>query len=61
MSDNKQIVVLLIIVTFIGLAGLFLTGGSAWICDLGGCGSVYVDSYRADLYMNGTLDERFIY
>lgn len=30
-------------------------------CGIGGCGDVYVENYRADLYMNGTLEENFVY
>lgn len=54
-------------VLFIGLFGLLLTGGLPGV-EVGlPSGSVvagkdvYVDSYSADLYFNGTLKEKFIY
>ncbi|HIH44395.1 MAG TPA: DUF2207 domain-containing protein [Candidatus Methanoperedenaceae archaeon] len=62
-SEKKQIAILLVVVTLIGMAGLFLTGGFSniiGICTFG-CGDVYVDSYSADLYLNGTLEETFVY
>ncbi len=64
MSEKNQILILLIIVTLVGFVGLFLTGGMAGMesaCGLGGCGDVYVDSYSANLYLNGTLEENFGY
>ncbi|MCE8423790.1 MAG: DUF2207 domain-containing protein, partial [Candidatus Methanoperedens sp.] len=64
MNENKEIVILLIAVAFIGLAGLYLTGGLPGMenaCGLGGCGDVYVNSYSANLYLNGTLEENFVY
>ncbi|MCZ7380299.1 MAG: DUF2207 domain-containing protein [Candidatus Methanoperedens sp.] len=62
MSESRQIITLLIVVALIGLSGLFIVdsldiGGP---CSLG-CSEVYVDSYRGDLYLNGTLDEKFIW
>ena len=30
-------------------------------CGLGGCGDVYVETYSANLYLNGTLEENFVY
>ncbi|HMB45008.1 MAG TPA: hypothetical protein VKL21_04215, partial [Candidatus Methanoperedens sp.] len=64
MNENKEIVILLIVVALIGLSGLYLTGGISGTenaCGLGGCGDVYVDSYSANLYLNGTLEENFVY
>ncbi|VVB56421.1 Uncharacterised protein [uncultured archaeon] len=64
MNENKEIVILLIIVALIGLAGLYLTGGFPGMenaCGLGGCGDVYVETYNANLYLNGTLEENFVY
>ncbi len=61
MSETKQIVILLIVVTLIGFVGLYLTEGITGACGIEGCGDVYVDSYRADLYLNGTLYENFVY
>ena len=61
MNENKEIVILLIVVALIGLSGLYLTGGTENACGLGGCGDVYVDSYSANLYLNGTLEENFVY
>ncbi len=63
MGETKQIIILLIVVTLIGIAGLYITGslpGMESACSLG-CGDVYVESYRADLYLNGTLYENFVY
>jgi uncharacterized membrane protein len=55
-------------VLFIGLLGLLLTGGlPGWVeaglpVDMVTAGKdVYVDDYSADLYLNGTLKENFIY
>jgi len=64
LSETKQVIILVVIVTLIGLAGLFLAGiipDPANACGPGDCGDVYVDSYRADLYLNGTLLENFVY
>jgi len=64
LNEKKEIVILLIVVALIGLAGLYLTGGLPGrenACGLGGCGDVYVDSYNANLYLNGTLEENFVY
>ncbi len=64
LSEYKQMVILLVIVAFVGLTGLFLTdnlSGKALACGLKGCGDVYVDSYRAELSLNGTLEEDFLY
>ncbi len=59
MSEEKQITVLVIAVALIGITGLYLTGGlnsSGSACILG-CGDVYVESYRADLYLDGKLEK----
>jgi len=64
LNEKKEIVILLIIVSLIGLAGLYMIGGIPGMqsaCHLGGCGDVYIDSYSADLYLNGTLEENFVY
>lgn len=54
-------------VLFIGLLGLLLTGGLPGVeihlpsGDVVAGKDVYVDDYSADLYLNGTLKESFIY
>ena len=60
MNENKEIIILLIVVTLIGFSGLYVAGMQN-ACGLSGCGDVYVDSYSANLYLNGTLEENFIY
>jgi len=59
LSEERQIAILILLVILIGAGGLFLTGGSAGLT--GGYGDVYVESYKADLYQNGTLEETFVY
>ncbi len=60
-------VVVIAAVLFIGLLGLLLTGGLPGVefglpSDMMVAGKdVYVDDYKADLYLNGTLKESFIY
>ena len=65
MGEERQAAALIGLVFLVGLVGLFLTGG---IPGMGGSfapgislGDVYVDSYRADIYLNGTLAEQFVY
>ncbi|HUV79647.1 MAG TPA: DUF2207 domain-containing protein [Candidatus Bathyarchaeia archaeon] len=55
MSEKRQLAILIFVVFLIGFAGVFLA--AAITC----YGDVYVDSYQADLYPNGTLEETFIY
>jgi uncharacterized membrane protein len=64
LNENKQIALLIIVVTIIGLAGFYLAGdmhGIVKTCGLGSCRDVYVDNYRAELFLNGTLKENFVY
>ena len=71
MREERQIAVLITSVFLIGAVGLLLTeeiiGSPAKytksISDqpLAIRGDVYVDEYRADFYLNGTLEERFVY
>ncbi|MCX6675487.1 MAG: hypothetical protein NTW84_03605 [Methanothrix sp.] len=65
MSEDRQAAIVIGLVFLIGVAGLFLTGGLPGVKGFSesgfGLGDVYVDSYRADLYLNGTLAEQFIY
>ncbi len=67
MSETRQITIVIASVFLIGLLGLLLTGGLPGVNVGIPSGSViagkdvYVDSYSADLYLNGTLKERFIY
>jgi uncharacterized membrane protein len=65
MSEERQAAAWIGLVFLVGLVGLFLTGG---LPGMGGSfasgvtlGDVYVDSYRADIYLNGTLVEQFVY
>ncbi|MFA6373425.1 MAG: DUF2207 domain-containing protein, partial [Methanothrix sp.] len=65
MGEERQAAALIGLVFLVGLLGLFLTGG---IPGLEGSfapgislGDVYVDSYKADIYLNGTLMEQFVY
>ena len=65
MNEERQAAILIGIVALIGLGGLYLTGGIPFLEEPFPAGlflgDVYVDSYRADLYLNGTLAERFDY
>ncbi|HID96572.1 MAG TPA: DUF2207 domain-containing protein, partial [Thermodesulfobacteriaceae bacterium] len=64
MNENKQIALLIIVVTVTGLSGFFLAGdmhGLVKACGLVSCGDVYVENYRAELFLNGTLKENFVY
>lgn len=65
MREEQQITAMMVVVFIIGLAGLFLMGGVPGIASnsayLGKTNAVYIDDYRADLYLNGTLDEHFKY
>jgi uncharacterized membrane protein len=49
-----------ILIGFAG-AGLLLAGGIPGLGGTGGYGDIYVESYQADLYPDGTLEETFIY
>jgi len=61
LSENKQIAILLIVVTLIGIAGHILQVLACWTPVLRWMRDVYVDSYRADLYLNGKIEENFVY
>jgi len=68
LREDKQILVLISSVFLIGIVGLFLTGGFGATNEevavkpsFSGGGDVYVEEYRADLYLNGTLKESFLY
>ncbi len=65
MNDERQAAAYIGLVILIGLVGLFLTGGIPGLNVLSetsiGLGDVYVDNYRADIYLNGTLAEQFVY
>lgn len=67
MSETRQLAIVIAAVLFIGLFGLLLTGGLPGEKVGLPAGSViagkdvYVDDYSADLYLNGTLKEKFIY
>ncbi|MBC7121212.1 MAG: DUF2207 domain-containing protein [Candidatus Methanosuratus sp.] len=71
MNELRQVSILIGIVTLIGIAGLYLTGGIPFLMEPAqqepvretsvDLGDAYVDSYLADLYLNGTLIEKFSY
>ena len=65
MNDERQAAAVIGLVILIGLVGLFLTGGIPGVKAFSemsfNLGDVYVDNYRADIYLNGTLAERFVY
>lgn len=64
MREEKQLSILLVAVFLIGAAGLFITGnmpGLASVSNQGYDRPVYVEDYRADFYLNGTLAERYDY
>ena len=65
MNDERQAAALIGLLILIGLVGLFLTGGVTGLKVLSetsfGLGDVYVDNYTADIYLNGTLAEQFVY
>lgn len=70
MNEEGQAAGLIGIVALIGLAGLYLTGGIPFLVPAQQepvpeasfeLGDAYVDSYRGDLYINGTLIEKFSY
>ena len=69
MGEERQAAVLIGLVFLVGLVGLFLTGGlpgmegsfGSGVTSGINLGDVYVDSYRADVYLNGTLVEQFVY
>jgi len=70
MNEEWQAATLIGIVALIGFVGLYVTGGIPFLVpapqepvqeeslDLG---DAYVDSYQADLYLNGTLIDNFSY
>ena len=69
MSENRQIALVIGAVFLIGILGLLVTGGLPGVeadhvlpsSSVIAGKDVYVDDYRADLYLNGTLKESFIY
>jgi uncharacterized membrane protein len=67
LSETRQIALVIVSVLVIGILGLLVTGGLPGV-EAGLPSSsviagkdVYVDDYSADLYLNGTLKESFIY
>lgn len=55
MNEKRQLAILLLAVLVIGSAGVLLAAAPTRL------GDVYVDQYRADLYLNGTLHETYQY
>lgn len=61
-EEEQQITALMIAVFVVGLVGLYLMGGIPGLAlENINLGNKYVDDYRADLYLNGTLNEQFRY
>lgn len=76
MNEESQAAILIGIVALIGFVGLHLTGGIPFLDEAAqqgpigqeplqeahfDLGDAYVDNYQADLYLNGTLIEKFSY
>ena len=65
MNEERQAAILIGIVALIGFGGLYITGGIPFLEEPFPAGfflgDVYVESYQADLYLNGTLAEEFDY
>lgn len=62
MREKQQITVLMAAVFIVGLAGLYLMGGIPGLARENiNLGNKYVDDYRADFFLNGTLNEQFRY
>ena len=61
MNEERQALALIGLAFLVGVIGLFLTGGLPGVKGFVEAGDVYVDEYRADLYLNGTLEEQFVY
>jgi uncharacterized membrane protein len=59
LREREQFALLILVVFLIGFAGVFLIGGISGLTE--GYGDVYVESYKADFYLNGTIEETFIY
>jgi uncharacterized membrane protein len=55
LSERQLLLALVALAFLMGIVGLTLTGGPSY------GGGVYVESYSADLYLNGTLFENFRY
>jgi len=65
MNEERHAAIYIGLVLLVGLIGFSLTGGIPGIkphIETGfNLGEVYVDDYRADIYLNGTLAEQFVY
>jgi uncharacterized membrane protein len=65
MNEEKQAIVYISLILLIGITGLFLTGGipgeKPYVQSEIDLGDVYVENYRADIYLNGTIGEQFVY
>lgn len=62
MREKQQVTILMAGVFIIGLAGLYLMGGIPGLARENiNLGNKYVDDYRADFFLNGTLNEQFRY
>jgi uncharacterized membrane protein len=62
LREKLQITVLMAAVFIVGLAGLYLMGGIPGLARENiNLGNMYVDDYRADFFLNGTLNEQFRY
>lgn len=65
MNEERHAAIYIGLVLLVGIIGFFLTGGIPGVkpsIEMGiSLGDVYVDTYRADIYLNGTLAEQFVY
>jgi len=65
MNEERQAAILIGMVALIGFGGLYITGGIPFLEEPFPAGfflgDAYVESYQADLYLNGTLSEEFDY
>jgi uncharacterized membrane protein len=62
LREERQLSILILTVIVIGFAGLYLTGGGiSGLASTGDYGDIFVKSYNAELYLNGTFKETFIY
>ena len=65
MNEERYAAIYISLVLLVGIIGLSLTGGIPGVkpyIETGiNLGEIYVDDYRADIYLNGTLAEQFVY
>ncbi|MGB7545315.1 MAG: DUF2207 domain-containing protein, partial [Methanothrix sp.] len=65
MNEERHAAIYIGLVLLVGIIGFSLTGGISGVkpnIETGiNLGEIYVDDYRADIYLNGTLAEQFVY